>query len=520
VTAWIEHLSFLEGIHERFLPELGLLGLALALFLISVGPGQESSSDEDSASRSARLKRAASLADTTALIGAAVVLVLAILMVRQVGPLFSPKMPGHEPLGAYHVGLFSQVMKIVLAAGLLGGIWLARQAQNVAHRERPELLLFLTLSTFGMMMLVSANELVSFYVALEIAAYSLYIVVPLTRGHGAHNEASFKYFLYGAAFSAVALFGMSILFGLAGTTSIPGIATALSAAPSSLAVAALLLTLGGVFFKLAVFPFHFWAPDVYQTTSHSVAAFIAGTSKVGAIAAMLRLLLMGVALEPMYWLFGALAIASMTYGNLAAIAQSDFKRMLAYSGIAQGGYILLGLVAMDTAAYAAATYYAIAYLALMFLCFMVVVEMGRTLPACNADGSADNSLPITALNGLHKRAPWLALALLVGLLGLAGVPPTAGFAGKWFLFKAAIDEGGFWLVLIAGINNTIAVYYYLVVLKAAYVTPPDEGAEPLATSFWPKALTLGIGIGIVVLGVVPQLILPTLQTAMRIMLGG
>ena len=131
-------------------------------------------------------------------------------------------------------------------------------------------------------MLVSANELVSFYVSLEIAAYSLYIIVPLARGHGAHNEASFKYFLYGAALSAVALFGMSILFGLAGTTSIPGIATALKAAPSGLAVAALLLTLGGVFFKLAVFPFHFWAPDVYQGAPTPITAFLAVASKAAA----------------------------------------------------------------------------------------------------------------------------------------------------------------------------------------------------------------------------------------------
>jgi NADH-quinone oxidoreductase subunit N len=510
MTAVWGPLSFLE-VYARFLPELGLLGLALALFLVSVGPGQEFSQGEDDATRSARLRRAAALSDRVALIGSAGVLLLAILMVRQKGSLF---------FGAYEVGLFSQIMKIVMAAGFMGSIWMARRAQNVASRERPELLLFLSISTFGMMMLVSANELISFYVALEIAAYSLYILVPLARGHGDHNEASFKYFLYGAATSAVALFGMSILFGLAGTSSFPGIAAALALEPSALAVAALLLTLGGVFFKLAVFPFHFWAPDVYQTSTHSVAAFIAGTSKVGAIAALLRLLLMGVEQEQMYWVMGALAVASMTYGNLAALAQTDFKRLLAYSGVAQGGYILLGLVAMDHWGYAAASYYAMAYLALMFLCFMVVVELGRTLPARASDGSADNRLPITALNGLHKRAPWLALALLIGLLGLAGVPPTAGFAGKWFLFNAAIGKGGFWLVLIAGINNTIAVYYYLTVLKAAYVNPPDEGAEGLSIGFWPKALTLGIGIAIVALGVAPQSVMPALKTAVVAMVGG
>lgn len=500
----------MTGIYLRFLPELGLLGVALALFVVAVGPGHESNEDEPPDARKARLKRTASLADMVALAGSALLLALAILAIRQIGDVF---------FGAYQVGLFSQIVKIVLAAGFMGSVFLARDAQNVAIRERPELLLFLTLSTLGMMMLVSADELVSFYVALEIAAYSLYVLVPLTRGHGHHNEAGFKYFLYGAATSAVALFGMSILFGLAGTSSIPGIAMAISLAPAPLAAAALVLTLGGVFFKLAVFPFHFWAPDVYQYTSHSVAAFIAGTSKVGAIAALLRLLLMGLSLEQMYWVLGGLAVASMTYGNLAALVQTDFKRLLAYSGVAQGGYILLGLVALDSASFAAASYYAIAYLTLMFLCFLVVIELGRTLPALAEDGSADNGIPISSLAGLHSRAPWLALALLIGLLGLAGVPPTAGFSGKWFLFKAAIDQGGFWLVLIAGINNTIAVYYYLIVLKAAYVTPADEGAAPIPTSLWPKAVTLVVGVGVVVLGVVPQAVLPALESAVSAMIG-
>ncbi|MBJ95277.1 MAG: NADH-quinone oxidoreductase subunit N [Rickettsiales bacterium] len=500
----------MSGIYLRFLPELGLLGLALVLFFIAVGPGQEADEREPADSRRKRLIRAAIAGDRVALVGGGVVLILAILAVRQAGPLF---------FGAYRVALFSQVIKIILAAGLFFNIWLAQEAQSLAPRERPELMLFLSLSTLGMMMLVSADELISFYVALEIAAYSLYILVPLTRGHGDHNEAAFKYFLYGAATSAVALFGMSILFGLAGSSSIPQIATALSANPSTLAVTALLLTLGGVFFKLAVFPFHFWAPDVYQTTSHSVAAFIAGTSKVGAVAALLRLLLMGLSLDQLYWLLGALALLSMSYGNLAALAQRDFKRLLAYSGVAQGGYILLGLAALDSAAYAAASYYAIAYLALMLLCFLVVIELGRTRHGVRADGSTDNSLPIDALGGLYSRSPWLALALMIGLLGLAGVPPTAGFSGKWFLFKAILDQGGFWWVLIAGINNTIAVYYYLVVLKAAYVTPAADGATAIETSLWPRALTLSVGLGVVVLGIAPQIIMPTLQAAVSAMIG-
>ncbi|HCP46350.1 MAG TPA: NADH-quinone oxidoreductase subunit N, partial [Deltaproteobacteria bacterium] len=328
----------------------------------------------------------------------------------------------------------------------------------------------------------------------------------------------YKYFIYGATTSAVSLYGMTILYGLAGTTSIPAIAAALGAAPSTLALAAVVLAITGVLFKLAVFPFHFWAPDVYQVSTHGAAAFIAATSKVGAVAALLRLLLVGADVEQLYWVLGGLAVLSMTFGNLAAIAQKDLKRLLAYSGVAQGGYILLGLMGQDSAGYTAATYYTIGYLAMVLLCFLVIVEVGRTLPESEG-GRPSNVLPISALDGLHQRSPVLALALLVGLLGMAGVPPTAGFTGKWLLFKAAIEVEAFWLVLIAGINNTIAIYYYLIVVKAAYVHGA-EGQPRLEPGLMAKMAGVGVSLAVVFLGVFPQWVVPALDRAMNALLGG
>jgi len=495
-------------LYLRFLPELGLLGLSLALFLVTVTVGGESD-DADPSRRNEKRNAAAFVSEHIGLFGSIGVLILAALAIWQDGTLF---------FDAYRVGLFSQLVKIALAAGLVGAMWLARDARNLPVRDRPEFLLFMALSTLGMMMLVSADELISFYVVLELSAYCLYIMVPMASGHGSHNEASYKYFIYGATTSAISLYGMSILYGLAGTTSIPGIAAALGAAPTALALAAVVLAITGILFKLAVFPFHFWAPDVYQVSTHSAAAFIAATSKVGAVAALLRLLLIGADIERLYWVLGGLAVLSMTFGNLAAIAQKDLKRLLAYSGVAQGGYILLGLMGQDHAGYTAAAYYTAGYLAMVLLCFLVIVEVGRTLPATEG-GRPSNVLPISSLDGLHQRSPVLALALLVGLLGMAGVPPTAGFTGKWLLFKAAIEVDAFWLVFIAGVNNTIAVYYYLIVVKAAYVHGP-EGQPALRPGLVAKLAGLGVSLGVVLLGVFPQWVVPALDRAMTALLGG
>ena len=266
----------------------------------------------------------------------------------------------------------------------------------------------------------------------------------------------------------------------------------------------LLFTLGGFFFKLAVFPFHFWAPDTYQGASNQVAAYIATASKVAGIAIILRVLAFaGHGSAYLVHVLVILSVVSMTLGNLAAIVQKDMKRMLAFSTVAHSGYVLIGILVLDRAGYSAVIFYALALLAMKFTAFMVVVEL-------SPDG---RNLQIEELAGLHKRSPIMALALLVALFSLAGIPPTIGFTGKFLIFTAAIQKGYVALVIIAMINVVISLYYYLLVIKAAYLLEPAEALPPLVVSF-PKKLLAGVSIAVIVVaGFFPYWLIQIAQAA-------
>jgi NADH-quinone oxidoreductase subunit N len=265
-----------------------------------------------------------------------------------------------------------------------------------------------------------------------------------------------------------------------------------------------LFTLGGFFFKLAVFPFHFWVADTYQGAANQVAAYIATASKVAAIAVILRVVAFaGNGSTYLVHCLVVLSVISMTLGNLAAIVQKDIKRLLAFSTIAHAGYVLIGILVLSPAGYSGAIFYALALLLMKFTAFMVVVELA-------SDG---RNLQIEELAGLHKRSPILALALLVSLFSLAGIPPTIGFAGKFLVFVAAIQKGYVTLVLIAMINVVISLYYYLLVIKAAYLLEPAEAQPPLSLSF-PKKLLAGVStVLIVVTGFSPYWLVRIAQTA-------
>lgn len=235
----------------------------------------------------------------------------------------------------------------------------------------------------------------------------------------------------------------------------------------------LVLTLCGFFFKLAVFPFHFWAPDVYEGAANQVATYIATASKAAAIAILMRTVaLSGAGSAYLVHILVTLSIVSMTVGNLTAIVQRDLKRLLAYSSIAHAGYVLIGILSMNQAGYASAIFYALSLLVMKFTCFLVVVKVAD-------DG---RNLNVEHLAGLHRRSPILAMALMLALFGLAGIPPTIGFTGKLLIFTAAMEKGYFFLVLIAMINVVISLYYYLLVLKAAYLLEPETELPELQIS--------------------------------------
>jgi len=271
----------------------------------------------------------------------------------------------------------------------------------------------------------------------------------------------------------------------------------------------LLLTLCGFFFKLALFPFHVWAPTVYQGAANQVTTFIATATKVTGMAVLMRMVSLsaGSSIHLVHVLV-ALSIASMTLGNLVAIMQKDMKRLLAYSAIAHAGYVLIGILSMTKSGYASAIFYAVAYLLMKFTCFLVVVKVAY-------DGS---DLKIAQLAGLHRRSPLLAMALMVGVFSLGGIPPTIGFTGKFLVFIAAMKSGYFFLVFIGMINVVISLYYYALVLKAAYLLKPEGALPPISLSLPTKLFTCAIVILIVVGGISPYHLYELAMEAARLLI--
>ncbi len=413
---------------------------------------------------------------------------------------------------AYRVDFFSQLFKVILSAGLFLVICLCGEIRDIGERNRHDFYCLLFTCTLAMMLLVSADHIVSIFISLEVSSYSLYILVALRRNRDFGLEAGLKYFLVGTFASGVMLFGLALLYATAQATYLSDVMTVLPEKIGQPAVVlGLVLTLGGFFFKLAIFPFHFWAPDVYQGAVNQVAAYIATASKVAAIAVVIRIMASAGQGSPyLIHVLVVLAIVSMTVGNLAAIVQNDLKRLLAFSTVAQSGYVLVGILSMNQAGYTGAVFYALALLLMKYTAFLVVVKVGY-------DG---RNVRINELAGLHRRSPILALALMVSLFSLAGIPPTVGFTGKFLLFVAAIEKGYFTLVLIAMINVVISLYYYLLVIKAAYLLEPEVEPPALNVSPQMKLLATSLIALIIIAGFFPSYFIEAAQTAARVITRG
>ncbi len=469
-----------------FMPELVFLAMAMALFFLCL-PGELGHRT----------------VHRTALAFAVAGVVAALLGLGMKGELF---------FGAYRVDMFSQVFKLILAVATALVVAVCRGLPGVERHYHPEFFLFLAACTLGMMLLVSADELITLYVALELSSFSLYILVPLRTGDELDVEAGVKYLFIGVTASCLMLFGMSYIYGAVHSTYLNDIMAALPLLIHQPAAAVgLFLTLSGFFFKLAVFPFHFWAPDVYQGAANQVATYIACASKAAAVALLIRLtaLSAGTSLYLVDVLI-VLCVASMTFGNLVAMVQKGLKRMLAYSAVAHAGYVLMGVLTMTRLGYSAAVFYAAAYMLMNFAAFMVVVLVA----------SQGQNLAIADLAGLHRRSPLLALTLMMALFSLAGIPPTVGFTGKFLVFAGAMQEGMFWLVLVGMINATLSLYYYLMVLKAAYLTEPAEDQGPIVLSAPLRALNYGLIGAMVFLGVQPGPMLDLARRAVDALLRG
>jgi NADH-quinone oxidoreductase subunit N len=385
---------------------------------------------------------------------------------------------------------------------LLSMDYLRRRGSDSA--EYYALVLF---ATAGMMLLAASGDLVVIFLALELMSLSLYVLAGLFKRELASGEASMKYFLLGAFASSFLLYGIALLYGAAGTTNLDRIASAMASGPRDpLFVIGLGLVLVGFGFKISSVPFHMWVPDVYQGAPTSVTALIATGSKAAAFAALIRVLTVvprGVAIDWTGLLWGV-AVVTMTVGNVVAIAQSNLKRMLAYSSIAHVGYMLVGLVAGGTVGTSAVLFYLLTYAFTTAGAFGVITLCER------ARGEA---VEVGDYAGLARRHPLLAAALSLFLLSLIGIPPLAGFVGKFYVFGAAVRAGFVWLAVIGVLNSAVAAYYYLRVIVYMYMREPEGAATAFAPSF-AGSLALAIALlGIVLLGVVPAPFVDLAQAA-------
>ena len=358
-----------------------------------------------------------------------------------------------------------------------------------------------------MLFMASGVDLITLFIGLETMAVSFYILAGYLKPNQRSNEASVKYFLLGGFSLGILLYGMSLLYGETGTTSLAGIAEALAAGGErSLTLSlALILLVAGMGFKIAAVPFHMWAPDVYEGAPTPVTAYLSVGSKAASFAMILRIFIEGLPGLVADWqvLFWALAAVTMTVGNIAAISQSNIKRMLAYSSIAHAGYILIGVVAATERGVAAALVYLWVYIFMQLGAFAVVAMLRRQ------DVIGDE---LKDLSGLYLRRPLAAVAMLIFMLSLGGIPPTAGFMGKLWLFGAAIESGFVWLAVIFVVNSVISLYYYYRVIVFMWLKDETAGSEIAMNPAMATALVIAV-IGSLLFGVYPQALFDHAQVA-------
>ncbi len=400
----------------------------------------------------------------------------------------------------YHITAASRVWKLLFTLATLATVFLSRPYFRAGGNARGTLAKsgaffgLLLLCMQGMFALVSAGNLIVFYLGLELATMPIYALAAYQPRDADSAEAGSKYVLMGGFSSALTLFGISFLYGATGSLGFPALEAAVRAAPADPALwGGIFFLLGGLGFKLAMAPLHMWAPDVYQGAPTPVMAFLSVASKAAAVAALATLFLSPLnAVRPdLAPCFAAAAVLSMVAGNLGAMRQKDLRRFVAYSSVAQVGYMLLAMLGEGDGSRAALVYNLVTYGVTGFALYFIMGVIGKEGPET-----------MSGLRGLSRRHPGLAVLLVLCMFSLAGVPPLAGFLGKFMLFSAAAAEGHYLLVGIAVANAVVSFYYYMLVVKEAYIAPPGEAA---AIRLRPLQIMVlwGLGLALLVLGVCP-----------------
>ncbi|HSD48662.1 MAG TPA: NADH-quinone oxidoreductase subunit NuoN [Actinomycetota bacterium] len=408
--------------------------------------------------------------------------------------------------GAVATDRFAVVARLILLGVAALGLVLGHHYFQRSGELRTEFYALVLFATSGMTLIAASADLITMFLALEILSLSLYVLTGSSARIGS-VEGAMKYFLLGAFSSAFFLYGVAMAYGATGSTALAAVATALGGRTGSmaLAVAAMVLLAVGFAFKVSAVPFHMWTPDVYQGAPTAVTAFMSAGTKVAAFAAFMRVF--NVAFQPLIWdwtpVIWGLAAASMIVGSVLAIAQTDIKRMLAYSSIAHAGFVLTGMTAPGRTGMSASLFYLLAYALMIVGAFGVVMVV-------SSRGEAATSLD--SYRGLYRQSPLLAGLLSVFLLSMAGIPPTAGFFAKVSVFGAAIDAGHWELALIGVLASVVAAFFYIRVMVLMYMQEPSGDHEP-DVSLAPRVALAIPAIGTLLLGVLPGMVTDLLSKA-------
>ncbi|HSR70913.1 MAG TPA: NADH-quinone oxidoreductase subunit NuoN [Kiloniellales bacterium] len=429
------------------LPELVLAGLAMALLMYGVFRGN------------------AATDSVLALSVLSLVVVFVLLMT-------APRGDGTAFEGLFVADRFSDYMKLLVLIGSGVAMVMAQRyfaRENMARFEYPVLMVFATL---GMLMMISANDLISLYLGLELQSLSLYVTAAIRRDNLRSTEAGLKYFVLGALSSGMLLYGASMIYGFAGTTTFAGLAEIFAAgeAPSLGLVIGLVFLLAGLAFKVSAVPFHMWTPDVYEGAPTPITAFFSTAPKVAAMALLVRVMVgpFGDLVAQWQQIVIFISIASMVLGAFAAIAQTNIKRLMAYSSIGHVGYALIGLAAGTADGVRGLIFYLAIYIIMNLGTFAVILCMRRK--EVMVEGIED-------LKGLSRTNPMMALALLIFMFSMAGIPPMAGFLAKFYVFMAAINTGLYTLAVIGVLSSVVGAYYYLRIVKYMYFDEPVDSFD-------------------------------------------
>lgn len=393
-------------------------------------------------------------------------------------------------------GVFFNLVFMLAAA--LAVILSARYMESEGE-QRGEYYALILFAQAGMSIMATGQDLVVLFVALETMALSFYVMVGFLRDSKRSNEAAMKYLILGAFSSGLLAYGFSVLYGISGSTSLAVIGEAIAdrAALDWILILALITTSVGLFFKIAAAPFHMWAPDVYEGAPTPTTAYVSVASKAASFALMIRLFVTAYGSLAEAWvpLLAIVAIATMTIGNLAAVTQSNLKRLLAYSSVAHGGYILLGLVAFSETGLRGIAIYLLAYVFMNFGAFALIAALRR-------DGEAAEELD--DLNGLFGRAPGYTILMAIFMLSLAGIPPLAGFYGKYYIFLALLGKGYYIIAVFAALYVAVSAYYYFRVIRACWLGEAAERPASLDMNLGTRTALVASGVLTVLIGILPQ----------------